>query len=128
MLQEGLDKLKNLFTSLGLKPETFQLVIQCLNHYATAFPNNNSPLTVSKLEKIKQRVPSVSTTLRQILKRATYNCNNNEKQKNNILNHHQLFGTERKKLYSKPLSSPHYVSVCVYVCVNGLPILFHPSP
>jgi hypothetical protein len=55
----------------------------------------------------------MSTMLKPILKRATSNCNNNEKQKNNILNHHQLFGTEEKKLYSKPLSSPHYVSECV---------------
>jgi hypothetical protein len=33
---EGLGKSKNSFTSLRLKPATFQLVAQRLNHYATA--------------------------------------------------------------------------------------------
>jgi hypothetical protein len=32
---EGLGKLKNPITSLGLEPATFRLLAQCLNHYAT---------------------------------------------------------------------------------------------
>jgi hypothetical protein len=35
---ERLGNWKNSYTSLGLKPATFQLVTQCLNHYITACP------------------------------------------------------------------------------------------
>jgi hypothetical protein len=38
LLAKGLDKLKKSFTSSGLEPATFQLVVYCFNHYATACP------------------------------------------------------------------------------------------
>jgi hypothetical protein len=42
MRPEGLGKLINSITLSGPQPATFRLVVQFLNHYATAMPIQNS--------------------------------------------------------------------------------------